>query len=38
MALEDKAVEKAGFSNPHCRSEVPHVQGCWAVDLILSKE
>jgi hypothetical protein len=22
----------------HCRSEGPHVQGCWAVDLILGKE
>jgi hypothetical protein len=22
----------------HCRSEVPHVRGCWAVDLILGKE
>jgi hypothetical protein len=22
----------------HCRSEGPHVRGCWAVDLILGKE
>ena len=22
----------------HCRSEVPHVRGCWVVDLILGKE
>jgi hypothetical protein len=22
----------------HCRSEGPHVWGCWAVDLILGKE
>jgi hypothetical protein len=21
----------------HCRSEGPHVRGCWAVDLILGK-
>jgi len=22
----------------HCRSEGPHVQGCWAVDLLSGKE
>jgi hypothetical protein len=22
----------------HCRSEGPHVRGCWAVDLILGKD
>jgi hypothetical protein len=22
----------------HCRSECPHVRGCWAIDLILGKE
>jgi hypothetical protein len=22
----------------HCRSDVPHVRGCWVVDLILSKD
>jgi hypothetical protein len=22
----------------HCRSEGPHVRGCWVVDLILGKE
>jgi hypothetical protein len=36
------ALEEAGCSNPdilaHCRSEGPHVRGCWVVDLILGKE
>jgi hypothetical protein len=35
------ALEEAGCSNPdilaHCRSEGPHVRGCWVVDLILGK-
>ena len=22
----------------HCRSEGPHIRGCWAIDLILGKE
>jgi hypothetical protein len=22
----------------HCRSQGPHVRGCWAVDLLLAKE
>ena len=22
----------------HCRSEGPHVRGCWVVDLVLGKE
>jgi hypothetical protein len=22
----------------HCRSDGPHVRGCWVVDLILGKE
>jgi len=22
----------------HCRSEGPHVRGCWVVDLLLGKE
>jgi len=22
----------------HCRAEVPHVRGCWVVDLLLGKE
>jgi hypothetical protein len=35
------AIEEAGCSEPailtHCRSEGPHVRGCWVVDLILGK-
>jgi hypothetical protein len=35
------ALEEAGCSEPtilaHCRSEGPHVRGCWVVDLILGK-
>jgi hypothetical protein len=35
------ALEKAGCSSAdilnHCRSEGPHVRGCWVVDLILGK-
>lgn len=22
----------------HCRSDAPHVRGCWVVDLVLGKE
>jgi hypothetical protein len=36
------ALEEAGCANAeilnHCRSEGPHVRGCWVVDLILGKE
>jgi hypothetical protein len=36
------ALEEAGCDEPallgHCRSDGPHVRGCWAVDLVLSKE
>jgi hypothetical protein len=36
------ALEEAGCTDTeilaHCRSEGPHVRGCWAVDLILGKE
>jgi hypothetical protein len=36
------ALEDAGCDNEqlleHCRGSGPHVRGCWAVDLILSKE
>jgi hypothetical protein len=36
------ALEEAGCVNSdiltHCRSEEPHVRGCWAVDLLLGKE
>jgi hypothetical protein len=35
------ALEDAGCDQPdllaHCRSDGPHVRGCWAVDLILGK-
>jgi hypothetical protein len=35
------ALEEAGCDNPdilaHCRSEGPHVRGCWVVDMILGK-
>lgn len=35
------ALEDAGCDNPdildHCRSDGPHVRGCWVVDLILGK-
>jgi hypothetical protein len=35
------ALEEAGCDNgellAHCRSEGPHVKGCWAVDLILGR-
>jgi hypothetical protein len=35
------ALEEAGCSEPtilaHCRSEGPHVRGCWVVDLLLGK-
>ena len=36
------ALEEAGCTNAdilaHCRSEGPHVRGCWVVDLVLGKE
>jgi hypothetical protein len=36
------ALERAGCTNAdilaHCRSEGPHVRGCWVVDLLLGKE
>jgi len=36
------ALEEAGCDEPavldHCRSDGPHVRGCWAVDLVLGKE
>jgi hypothetical protein len=36
------ALEEAGCTDAeilgHCRSEGPHVRGCWAIDLILGKE
>jgi len=36
------ALEEADCDEPaildHCRSDGPHVRGCWAVDLVLGKE
>jgi hypothetical protein len=36
------ALEEAGCADPallaHCRSPGPHVNGCWAVDLLLGKQ
>jgi hypothetical protein len=36
------ALEEAGCTEPtlllHCRREVQHIHGCWAVDLLLAKE
>jgi hypothetical protein len=36
------ALDEAGCTNAdilsHCRSEGPHVRGCWVVDLLLGKE
>jgi hypothetical protein len=36
------ALEEAGCTDAdilaHCRSEGPHVRGCWVVDLVLGKE
>lgn len=36
-ALQDAGCENEDILN-HCRSDGPHVKGCWAVDLILGKE
>jgi hypothetical protein len=36
-ALEDAGCTDQGILN-HCRSEEPHVKGCWIVDLILDKK
>jgi hypothetical protein len=42
LALLADALRDAGCDDEalirHCRSEGPHVRGCWAVDLILSKD
>jgi hypothetical protein len=42
MPILADALEEAGCDNPdllgHCRNEGSHVRGCWAVDLILSKD
>lgn len=41
MPILGDALEEAGCGNEdvlkHCRSEMPHVRGCWVVDLILGK-
>jgi hypothetical protein len=36
-ALQDAGCEDADILN-HCRSDGPHVRGCWVVDLLLGKE
>jgi hypothetical protein len=36
-ALQDAGCENADILG-HCRSEGPHGQGCWVVDLLLQKE
>jgi hypothetical protein len=42
MPLLADALMDAGCDNEqvlaHCRSEGPHVRGCWAVDLVIGKE
>ena len=41
LPILDDALLDAGCDNPdilaHCRSEGPHVRGCWVVDLLLGK-
>jgi hypothetical protein len=36
-ALQDAGCENEDILN-HCRSDSPHVRGCWVVDLILGKQ
>ncbi len=42
MPILADALEDAGCDNAdilaHCRSEAPHVRGCWVVDALLAKE
>ena len=42
MPILADALEEAGCTNAdilhHCRSEGPHVRGCWVVDVILGKQ
>ena len=42
MPILADALQDAGCDNDdvlnHCRSEGPHVRGCWVVDLVLEKE
>jgi len=35
-ALQDAGCDNANILN-HCRSDGPHVRGCWVVDLLLGK-
>ena len=41
MPILGDALEEAGCGNEdilkHCRSEKPHVRGCWVVDMVLGK-
>jgi hypothetical protein len=41
MPILADALQDAGCENPdvlnHCRSDGPHVRGCWVVDLLLGK-
>jgi len=36
-ALQDAGCDNADILD-HCRGPVPHVRGCWVVDLVLGKE
>jgi hypothetical protein len=36
-ALQDAGCDNADILN-HCRSDGPHVRGCWVVDLLLGKQ
>ena len=42
MPILADALQDAGCDNEdilsHCRSDGPHVRGCWVVDLVLGKE
>jgi hypothetical protein len=42
LSILADALEESGCDNEallsHCRRAGPHVRGCWAVDLILSKD
>jgi hypothetical protein len=41
MLILADALQDSGCDNPdiltHCRSDGPHVRGCWVVDLVLGK-
>jgi hypothetical protein len=41
MPVLADALEEAGCDHPdvlaHCRSDGPHVRGCWVVDMVLGK-